>query len=489
MDFKIDLENTALPVRYTPSLSGDENFPSDIDKLIPVFDVALGGRTEGQGLYNYQKWLLRHAFEIYPEGRPKAGKLRFRQVLILVARQNGKTEIGAAAGIYGLRREPGDQILGVASNVKQANVLYNRTKNAINRTFALKKRFRKTTDTRGIRSLEGSIYDIRPAKADSMQGEPIELGLMDEVHIVPENLHQAMLAGLGGRDNAILIMISTAGDETSALLDKLQVKGEQAILDDPATNRFGYFVYEAPEARLPEDRDTLIEWLKLANPKYAEGHGDIENLLSDMETMLPSDIVRYHLNRGVSSTDVFIGLDEWLALTRPTGSKFPHETPVIFSIERTREWSHATICANTRTDDGKIHTEIIVSLVNPTEDQLLKIILDLKKHKPLAFVLDGTRFKNLAKTLKDRGIICYAYSGSEIAQACSVFYAKIKTKQISHAGDPLLSDQLPGCISKTRGNNFVIARADGASEIDSVYATTLGVYAAETIRKKKARIY
>lgn len=489
MDGKIDFDNLALPVRFTPTLSGTEDFTSAADWLLPVLDVALGGRSESVGLYNFQKWLLRHALETYPVGHPKEGLLRFRQVLILMARQNGKTEIGAGIGLFGLRRLPGDQIIGVASNAEQARVLYRRTMGAIERTPALKKRFKKLTDTRGIRSIEGSTYEIRASKGDSIQGEPIELGLIDEVHIVKEDLHQAMLAGLGGRDDAILFMISTAGDETSTLLNKLQEYGEAAIIAPPEENRFGYFVYEAPEAKIPEDLDTFKEYLKAANPKFAEGRGDIENLLSDIETMHPSDIIRYHLNRRVNSTNSFISLEDWLKLKRPSGATFPRETPVIFSIERTREWSHATITANTKGKDGKIYTEIIASVVNPTEDQLLKLCINLKDQKPAAYVLDGYRFKNLAKTLKEKGLKCYAYSGGEIAQACSVFYAKIKTGQLVHAGDPLLVDQIPACTAVTKGNNFTIGRASGGPEIDSVYATALGVYGAETIKKKKSLIY
>lgn len=493
MEGDIDYNNLALPVRFTPSLSGSESFSSDGDWLLPVLDVALGGRgrrgTSGSGLYNYQKWLIKHALETYPEGHAKAGMLRFRQVLILVARQNGKTEIGAGFGIYGLRREPGDQIIGVASNAKQANVLYKRTGDAIERTPALKKRFKKITATRGIRSIEGSTYEIRASKGESLQGEPIEMGFIDEVHIVKDDLHQAMLAGLGGRDDAILIMISTAGDETSTLLNRLQEIGEAAVSADPETNRFGYFVYEAPEARIPDDPETFKEWLAIANPKIKEGHQDIANLLTDLETMHPNDIVRYHLNRRTTSTSVFIGLDEWQALARPSGSVMPKDTPVIFSIERTREWSHATISASTKDKLGQIHTEIIASIVNPTEEQLLKACIALKKHKPLAYVLDGYRFKGLAKELKNKGYITYAYSGGEIAQACSIFYAKIKTKGLTHAGDALLVDQMPGARAVTKGNNFTIGRAKGAAEIDSIYATALGVYAAESIKIKKSKIY
>ena len=489
MDDNIDYENLALPVRFTPALSGNEDFDSDATWLLPVLDAALGGRGEAKGLYNYQKWLIKHALEKYPAGHPKAGRLRFRQVLIVIGRQNGKTELGAGLGIYGLRREPGDQVIGVASSAEQARVLYRRTLDAIDRTPALKKRFKKLTDTRGIRSLEGSSYEIRAAKGESLQGVPIEMGFIDEVHLVKDDLYQAMLAGLGGRDDAILIMITTAGDETSALLNKLQEKGEAAILADPEKNRFGYFTYEAPEARIPVEQETFIEWLKLANPKIAEGNADIQNLLSDLETMHPSDIIRYHLNRRTSSVSVFISIEEWLKLKRPSGAIFPKDLPVIFSIERTREWSHATITANAKDKNGKIFTEVVASIINPDDDKLLKACIELKKHKPLAFVLDGYRFKALAKVLKEKGITTYAYSGAEITQACSVFYAKVKTNNLEHAGDELLTEQIPGCTRENRGNNFIVGRTAGASEIDSVYSTILGVYAAETIARKKVKIY
>jgi len=209
-----------------------------------------------------------------------------------------------------------------------------------------------------------------------------------------------------------------------------------------------------------------------------------------METMLPADIIRYHLNRCVDSVNVFISLEQWQKLRRPKGATMPRDTPTIFAIERTREWTHATITANTKDKNGVIHTEIVASIVNPSEPQIEKICLELRQHKPLAIVYDSTRFKNLTKWLKNKGSSNhYAYSSSEIAQACSVFYAKIKTGEIEHAGDELLIDQLPGCVSKTRGDSFTIGRAEGANEIDSVYATALGVYAAETIKKKNSAIY
>ena len=117
-------------------------------------------------------------------------------------------------------------------------------------------------------------------------------------------------------------------------------------------------------------------------------------------------------------------------------------------------------------------------------------MLELRRHKPAGFTYDGLRFRNLTKLAKAKGMNnVSAYSSSEIAQACSVFYAKLKLGAIEHAGDPLMTEQLPGCMAKTRGNNFIVERVPGASEIDSVYATIIGVYGAETIKKKSVTIH
>lgn len=489
---RIDYENLSLPSKFTPSLTGDENFPSAADWLLPVLDQCLGGRGhkgEPFGYYNYQKWAFRHALEIYPEGHPKAGLLRFRQVLILMARQNGKTEMGAGFGIFGLMREPGDRVTGVASKKDQAQLLYSRTADGIARTPALSKRFKKVTRTRGIENNNGAIYNIVAAKSDTIQGDPIELGLFDEVHIVKDEVHQALLAGLGGRDDAILIMISTAGDENSTLLNRLQELGDEAIMLPPEKNRFGYFVWEADEAKKPDDPEELRRQLLKANPKYSEGHADINNLIEDIKSMHDIDVIRYHLNRKVESSDVFVPLPEWLELKRPQGEPFPKTNAPVFAIERTRDWMRATVTVNTE-HEGKIYSEIVAVIQRPTEEKLLKLCLELKRlHKPKAFVMDYLRFRNLAKWLKDKNITCYAYSSAELAGACSTFYALIRTKKLVHGGDPILTEQMPMAVANSKEQTFTIGRAKPSCEIDAIYSTALGTYGAQTIKTKTPTIH
>ncbi len=79
--------------------------------------------------------------------------------------------------------------------------------------------------------------------------------------------------------------ITTAGDESSILLKDLYETGAKSVASDPSLERFGFFEWSAPEARVPESDEELLEYLKAANPALACGRIDSENVLSDVRAM------------------------------------------------------------------------------------------------------------------------------------------------------------------------------------------------------------
>ena len=92
-----------LPSVFTPPLSDD--FATDGDRLIEFANIAWQSpeSPEGLSLDEWQKWLLRHILERYPADHPTyPGRLRYRQVVISVGRQNGKSLLAAILGLYGL---------------------------------------------------------------------------------------------------------------------------------------------------------------------------------------------------------------------------------------------------------------------------------------------------------------------------------------------------------------------------------------------------
>ncbi len=74
---------------------------------------------------------------------------------------------------------------------------------------------------------------------------------------MPAALWSDMVNGTGGRKNGMVFGITTAGDESSILLKDLYETGAKSVASDPSLERFGFFEWSAPEARVPESDVTI----------------------------------------------------------------------------------------------------------------------------------------------------------------------------------------------------------------------------------------
>lgn len=476
----------AAPVRCTPPLS--DNFTTEADWFLPIVIVAWSVANPGATLDQWQIELIRRVLETYPPGHPRAGQLRFRRIVISLARQNGKSVIGAILGLYGLMFDiVSAYVIGIASSSEQARIIYDRTMGLIRRNRSLASMFAKLTDTRGIQANDGAKYEIKAAKSASLQGLAISLGIVDELHILAAALWNDLVNGLGGRPNGLVVGITTAGDDNSELLIQLYATGEKAIKGDPELERFGFFLWEAPEARMPDTRDEKIAYLKAANPSIAEGRIDLDAVLSDIADQHPSDVIRYRFNRFTASESAFLTSELWENTLR-TGAEAVEGRPV-FSIDRTPGWEYATIVACTKAPDGIIHTEVVASFNSPNLAQLIEACVMLQEHSPIMFAMDSLALKELGQELKRRGMPVYVGTRGEMFSAAAMFYAKVIRRLIRHADDDLLRVQIPLTIRKNVDEQFRISRAASSVYIDAVLATALGVFVAETQTEQELQIF
>ena len=150
-----------LPASYTKPLS--EDFITDGDLLIELATIAWKAPESPDGLEldEWQKWLLRHLLERYPDTHPDpdlAGRLRYRQAVVSLGSQNGKSLLAAILGLYGLlvHQPSGAQVLSLASSSDQARIIYSRVLFVIQNNKFLSKRFKKATEMRGIVTADGS---------------------------------------------------------------------------------------------------------------------------------------------------------------------------------------------------------------------------------------------------------------------------------------------------------------------------------------------
>jgi len=461
------------PARYSAPLSAE--YPSHGDWLLELVDLVWV-LPDGSKLVldDWQRWLIRAALEVYPEGHPRAGELRYRQVLISMGRQNGKSVLGAVFGLYGLIREAGALVIGVASSAEQARIIYTRLLSVVKGNPALSQRFERLTDTRGITSKDGGRYEIKASKSAAVQGLDLTVGLVDELHIVKPELWTDMVNGTRARRNGIVVGITTAGDENSELL-----KGLYAQVEAGPGERFGFFIWEAPDSSIPDDDETFGRYLMAANPAAACGRLDLETIISDVRAQPETDILRYAFNRFVAAATVFISADAWLRCARGADESMPPGRPV-FAFDRTPDWGFASVVVAVKDDRGIVHTEVVASVTRPDLEQLVQIAVKLQAHSPVTFVMDSYSLKDLGAELKKRGLPVHMGSQADAVNGSARLYARIRSGTVRHAGDPLLSLQMPRTIRKNVGNNFRISRKDSSVEIDAVIATSLAVLIAET---------
>jgi phage terminase large subunit-like protein len=404
-----------------------------------------------------------------------------------MGRQNGKSVLGAIFGMYGLLREAGAMVVGVASSAEQARIIYDRTMLVIASNPQLKKRFQKLTETRGIKSKNGSVYEIKASKSAALQGIPISLGMADELHITKAEVWRAMVNGTRSKDNGIIIGVTTAGDDTSELLKDLYQRANKAAAGEDGLERFGAFIWQAPEAHVPETDEELAEYLLAANPALAAGRLDMETTIFDVRTQPETDAVRYSLNRFIGSSNAFLSAGLWHACALDP-EDFPALTRPVFAIDHTPGAGWATVTAS-QVIDGVTYTEVVASVQQPNVERLSAIVADLWQHNPALFVVEGYTGRPLGNELKARGYPVAIASTADGTNAAAMLYAKTAQKRLKHRSDPLLSVQLPRAVRKNSGEAYRISRADSGVEIDAVISTSLGVYFAENVTEAPLQLF
>lgn len=474
------------PARWTRPLHAD--FISDGPKLVELAKVAwLQPGEETLELDEWQRWLLEHILERYPADHPEhPGRLRYRQVVISLPRQVGKSLLGGIlGGLYGfLLHHPAPSILSLASSVEQASIIYDRVLYTIRNNPSMAKRFKRATETRGIVTTDGSgRYQIKPAKEAALQGIPITLCLFDELHLAKTGMWSAAVLGTQAQTDGLVIGITTAGDQTSNTLAELYRLGERAISGEPELERFGFFCWEAPEGLAVDEPDSILK----ANPAVECGRIPLNDVLANVRTMPEHEARRYVLNQFVSGTSV-----AWLPadLFQRAGVGGITDLPgSVIAVDRTANWGHVSVAAAKKVGE-RWQTELVASFVAPTENQVFNEIIGLIESGNVTAVgLDEQLMPNLAKRLKERGVRLYSLWSKEVSAACASAYAAFAQELVTHGNDDLLRAQVGNGVPKYSGDKWYISRKDSYGDVDALMATILAMYVAHLIGEQTVQVF
>lgn len=465
-------------------------------------------------LLPWQKWLAIHALEIITEG--EMWRFRFRYVLILISRQNGKTYFEVLLNIFFLFGLKSHLVLGTAQNLDTAVETFEDTVAQVENVPELKEFLRKVNRGTGKREMlldTGDRYKVIAATRKA-RGLSSDLIMMDELREQTTwEAWGAISKTMMARPTAILFGLSNAGDMTSVVLRHLRAQAH-AGLGDPdgiASDRgalggediddsLGLFEWSAePECSI-SDRE---QWAQ-ANPSLGYGFLTERSLQSAMCTD-PEPIFRTEcLCQWVASliTQPFPD-GSWDACMDPSSSIAP-ESDLFYGIDLSsdRRWTSIGVCG--LREDGQWHIEVVARRTGTEWALDWFRARAFKKRMKLAFQGRGAPVCGLAEQIcAIDGVERISIEGAELPTGWGKFWDGIAASapvmpgetprggaRIFHLEQPVMDAPAKTMqIRQLGGGAEVPDRMKSPDDIAPLFACIMAFTAATMVDKSKSKIY
>lgn len=241
------------------------------------------------------------------------GTRKYREILLVVARKNGKSTIASAIGLY-LQiadGEPGAEIYAVATKKDQAKLVWMDAKRMVNKSPSLRKRM-KTLVSEIKADINDSTFKPLGSDSETLDGLNVHGSMMDEIHAWKDkNLYDVIVDGMSSREQPMNFMITTAGTVRESVYDMKYEEAEMLLngLDDPdgyKDDRFLPIIYEL---------DSRDEWVdESCWPKANPGLGTIKKV-DQLQTKVSKAKANPMLVKNLLTKDFNIretGTETWL---------------------------------------------------------------------------------------------------------------------------------------------------------------------------------
>jgi len=477
--------------------------------------IEFADKTLGRPYLEWQQFLAIHAGELLPDGRP-----RFRFVLVLVARQNGKTEFLVLLVPFWLfldfinaQKPEKYTVLGTANKLEYAKDSWEKVVSLVEATPELAEELPRNGLWRGNNRIE-MITDndtrYRVAAAGRSAGRSLTLArvVMDELreHHTWESFNASVKAANAVND-AQIWMLSNQGDDKSIVLDAKRDSALAYITSGIGDYRLGLFEWSAPIGSDPTDPHALRQ----ANPNMGTGPRNFhpENVLGAAQSAKAAGgeelngFLTEDMCIRVRNLDPAIDAAKWAAC----GDKARGHAAVLsmahlrgrlaMVLEVSADEQHATLMVGGKEDSGLIRVAVAAKWAGPLATKQLRAELKdlIRAAKPVVFgwIPGGPAAAVGAELLaysddprtrrREIGRTRVEPIKSERPAVCMGFAEQVKSLEIVHADDPMVDSQVGGSQRKWTGDTWVFERRD-TGHCDATEAAAGAVHLARTLPAK-----
>lgn len=458
----------------------------------------------GMPLLPWQQFAVIHALELLPDGH-----YRFRTVLILVARQNGKSHLKRIVSLWRMYMDGATDILGVAQDVALARKQWNLCQEAIHACPELEEEWEGVRNVNGDEwfKASGATYAIKAANDKAGRGGSNDEVNIDELRVQHDwKAWAACSKTTNAKANGQTWAMSNMGGEEAVVLNQLR---DSALSGrNPAICLLEWS---------GEDGCELDDWEQLRQANPGLGYVVSEAALRSDVLTDPPDVVRTEiLCQKVDALNSAIDPAAWRACADPSGSMDSLRGRVAACLDVAPDGQHATLAVAARLDDGRVRIEIagawkstdaVRAPASPDHPDVAALLADIK---PAAFtwypqgpaaglapLLRAQAAKWNPRKAKPRkgeplgppqnGEI----SGTSVPEICQGLADLARARQVLHPDDPLLNAHVFGAVKLYSGDGWRFRRRGDAvtGHVDAAYAAAGAAGTALTMPEpQRARI-
>jgi hypothetical protein len=325
----------------------------------------------------------------------------------------------------------------------------------------------------------GSWYAPLTPSEKGPRGLDLDLAIIDEALTHKAELMRAVRPTMAQRDGSLagigaqLVVLSSAGDEESTLLQQFMELGRQAIGQPGA--RTCWLEWSADP-----DADHLDEevW-KATVPTLDVPNGiTLDFLRSEAAAMGASDFLREYLCVfSHSGSSQVIPAEAWADCHR--GDVILPASELVLGVDLSPDRQRAAIVAAGAVDEYRA-VEVIESRSDPSSWLLGRLVEVAERWNAPVIIDTISPAASLMPALDGFGVVVVPVGTRGATDAAGAFYDRVLQRRIAHLGDWRLNDAVAGASKRAVGQRWAFDRRNSDTDISPLVAAALAVWGVET---------
>jgi phage terminase large subunit-like protein len=448
----------------------------------------------------WQVWLYWHALERKPGG---VG-FRFQFLVVLVARQNGKTKWGRGLALWRLfysktgrvnGKQPGAKLAVIAaqtldyaeSTLKEAvddirdtpalcpELINHKETNGKHRAILTNRRYWRacTASTKGARSLT------------------VDLVWLDELrtHTTWDAWDAITPTGTVRACSQVLVT-TNAGAANAVVLRSLQAGSIRRIMSKTTDEtKTGYFEWSVP----PEVDPRNPKYWPMANPSLGYlNEFVIDDLHARLENMQYKNMPGWQTEYLCQSVDALepgiIPAEFWQDGIDQT-SRRAATSPIYAALDVNYQRTTSYVGIAARREDGNLHIEVAQAARGT--DWVIDWLTERKdKFEGVAVQKTGAPASGMIADLKRAGVKVVEWStGLDMQSGCATFYDGICEHEIYHRRSPLIDRAAASGVARRAGDAWIFDRRNSPIDIAPLVACCAAVWLEGRPASARSKVY